>query len=197
MKLTLSLLLLGLAVAAASPQFGFLNNIFRGNRNNGGRGRNNGNSFRNGGGGGGGGVRCGGGNRPNHSFQGREYLVSWRIGCTSFTQGEGASFCRRNGMKPISIDSSAKEREFLGLVSREGQRYFWTGGNVRGRSISWPSGRRYNNVNWSNTGGANRPQPDNREGNEFCLAVLNNFYNDGVRFHDVSCRHRKPIICEA
>ena len=28
---------------------------------------------------------------------------------------------------------------------------------------------------------AGRPQPDNREGNESCLAVLNNFYNDGVR----------------
>ena len=38
-------------------------------------------------------------------------------------------------------------------VGSEGQKYFWTGGNVRGRSINWPSGRRYNNVNWSNTGG--------------------------------------------
>ena len=73
-------------------------------------------------------------------------------------------------MRPISIDSSDKEREFLGLVhltrisisfftsthpkvGSEGQKYFWTGGNVRGRSINWPSGRRYNNVNWSNTGG--------------------------------------------
>jgi len=41
------------------------------------------------------------------------------------------------------------------------------------------------------------PQPDNREGDEFCLAVLNNFYNDGVKFHDVSCHHLKPTICEA
>ena len=56
-------------------------------------------------------------------------------------------------MKPISIDSSAKEREFLDLVGRERQKYFWTGGNVRGRNIRWPSGRRYNNVRWSNTGG--------------------------------------------
>ena len=56
-------------------------------------------------------------------------------------------------MKPISIDSSAKEREFLGLVGRDRQKYFWTGGNVRGRNIRWPSGRRYNNVRWSNTGG--------------------------------------------
>ena len=39
-------------------------------------------------------------------------------------------------------------------------------------------------------------QPDNREGDETCLAVLNNFYNDGVKFHDVSCHHRKPVICE-
>ena len=41
-----------------------------------------------------------------------------------------------------------------------------------------------------------RPQPDNRVGNEQCLAVLNNFYNDGVKFHDVACHHRKPVICE-
>ena len=44
---------------------------------------------------------------------------------------------------------------------------------------------------------AGRPQPDNREGDEFCLAVLNNFYADGIRFHDVSCHHKKPVICEA
>ena len=56
-------------------------------------------------------------------------------------------------MRPISLDSSSKEREFLGLVAREGQKYFWTGGNVRGGRISWPSGRSHNNVNWSNTGG--------------------------------------------
>ena len=41
------------------------------------------------------------------------------------------------------------------------------------------------------------PQPDNREGDEVCLAVLNNFYADGIRFHDVSCHHKKPVICQA
>jgi hypothetical protein len=44
---------------------------------------------------------------------------------------------------------------------------------------------------------AGRAQPDNREGNERCLGVLNNFYQDGVKFHDISCHHRKPVICEA
>ena len=32
---------------------------------------------------------------------------------------------------------------------------------------------------------------------EACLAVLNNFYADGIRFHDVSCHHKKPVICQA
>ena len=42
-----------------------------------------------------------------------------------------------------------------------------------------------------------RPQPDNREGRETCLGVLNGVYNDGIKFHDISCHHRKPVICEA
>jgi len=48
----------------------------------------------------------------------------------------------------------------------------------------------------------NKPQPDNREfvqqngAPEHCLAVLNNFYNDGVHWHDVACHHRKPFVCE-
>lgn len=40
-------------------------------------------------------------------------------------------------------------------------------------------------------------QPDNREsGGENCLAILNNFYKDGVKWHDVGCSHEKSIICE-
>ena len=51
---------------------------------------------------------------PNHNFEGRSYLVSWRAGCTSFTHGEGAAFCRSQGMQPVSLDTPAKEREFTG-----------------------------------------------------------------------------------
>ena len=29
-----------------------------------------------------------------------------------------------------------------------------------------------------------------------CLAILNNVYNDGIKWHDVACHHRKPTICE-
>jgi len=190
MKITGLLLLAGLAVVSASPQglFGGLRNLFgRGGRNaqgNRGGGNNRGR--------GGSGCNL---NRPN--YKGR-YLVSWRGGCTSFTQQQGVSFCRSVGMRPISLDTPAKEREFTALVASEGQRYFWTGGSVnhRRQTISWPSGQTTSTNLWSKTGGNNVPQPDNREGNERCVAVLNNFYNDGVKFHDVACSHKKPIICE-
>ena len=45
---------------------------------------------------------------------------------------------------------------------------------------------------WS-SGGKSGPQPET--GGE-CLAILNNVYNDGVKWHDVGCNHEKPIVCE-
>jgi len=193
MKYSIVLLLAGLSIAAASPQFGgFFNNVFGGRGRGRPRGRPQQQSFRNA-------APSFRGGRSNaiHNFQGKQYRISWREGQTSFTHSGGASYCRRNGMQPISIDSSAEENEFKRLVAQERQKYFWTGGNVRNGRITWPSGSSYQNVGWSHTGGAGRRQPDNREGNEFCVAVLNNFYQDGVTFHDVSCHHRKPVICEA
>lgn len=199
MHLTAQLPVLSLLVSSglSAPQFGFnLGNFFGGflgNRGNRGPTGQTAPAFGSQSSGG----RCGGGHSPNHQFGGQNFLVSWRIGCSSFTKQQGDSFCRANGMRSLSIDSDAKETEFKNLVAREGQRFFWTGGSVSRGNIRWPSGRNHNNVEWSHTGGAGRAQPDNREGDETCLAVLNNFYNDGVKFHDVSCHHPKPIICEA
>ncbi|ODM89067.1 hypothetical protein Ocin01_17615 [Orchesella cincta] len=46
------------------------------------------------------------------------------------------------------------------------------------------------NGDWSDTGATGRPQPDNYEalegGDEGCLAILNNFYNDGIKWHDAA-----------
>merc|ERR1712106_706183 len=144
-----------------------------------------------------------GGGREEEEHGGKTYLVSWRVGQRGFTHRGGDSWCRGKNNKgksyrAISFEDSNEESYFKSLVARENEKYFWTGGTVSGRSISWPSGRHNNNIEWSHTGGARppRPQPDNREGNEFCIGVLNNFYNDGVKFHDISCHHKKPIICE-
>lgn len=54
---------------------------------------------------------------------------------------------------------------------------------------------------WSENGGIGLPQPDDREykqggAHEHCLALLNQFYNDGVNWHDVACHHKKPFVCE-
>lgn len=54
---------------------------------------------------------------------------------------------------------------------------------------------------WSPSGGIGKPQPDNREltqggAPENCMALLNQFYNDGVNWHDVACHHKKPFVCE-
>merc|ERR1739848_211273 len=131
MKLVGLLLVTGLAIAVASPEpqrgfFGAVRNFF-GQRPRGGR-RNRG--------------RCSA-NQPNHDFGGKSYLVSWRSGCTSFSHGEGAAFCRSVGMQPISLDTPAKERHFTGLVAQERQKYFWTGGNVNhGRNPPSPTTER-------------------------------------------------------
>ena len=74
--------------------------------------------------------------------------------------------------------------------------WFWTGLLTK----LFPTTDRKNS-DWSENGGIGRPQPDNREAQqggatENCLAILNNFYNDGVHWHDVACHHVKPFVCE-
>lgn len=73
--------------------------------------------------------------------------------------------------------------------------WFWSGSGAK----IGPTSQR-NTGDWSHTGGYNQAQPDNREaaqGNdESCLSILNNFYNDGLKWHDVACHHLKPFVCE-
>jgi hypothetical protein len=75
--------------------------------------------------------------------------------------------------------------------------WFWSGSDVRlGSKDGAVTGA------WSKTGGAKDPQPDNREfkvegqHDEACIAVLNNFYADGVVWHDIACYHKKGFVCE-
>lgn len=73
--------------------------------------------------------------------------------------------------------------------------WFWSGSGAK----IGPTSQRTNG-DWSYTGGYGQAQPDNREaaqGNdESCLSILNNFYNDGLKWHDVACHHIKPFVCE-
>merc|ERR1719414_2847587 len=81
-----------------------------------------------------------------------------------------------------------------------GVKYIWTSG----RLCNFDGCDRPDFFPKEINGGFNPPrrQPDNREKvqqggeDEACLAVLNNFYGDGIKWHDVACHHEKPIVCE-
>ncbi|CAL4115889.1 unnamed protein product, partial [Meganyctiphanes norvegica] len=134
------------------------------------------------------------------TFGGSEYHYSWRHdGNRKYTWGQANRYCRglSGGWQPISIESAGENDFVTKVVQGELLKYIWTGATQAGLVWSWPSGGAFNGIAWSHTGGASQPQPDNREqGGENCLAVLNNFYNDGVKWHDIACSHLKPVICE-
>jgi len=101
-----------------------------------------------------------------------------------WTSGRKCNFdgCDREDLKPTIVNG-----------------WFWSGSSARIPSTKATNG--VWNGDWSNTGGSGQAQPDNREfsetGNdEACIAVLNNFYNDGIKWHDVACNHVKPWVCE-
>lgn len=98
-----------------------------------------------------------------------------------WTSGRQCDFrgCERPDLQPTNVNG-----------------WFWT---AELQKLAPTTDRQQND--WSENGGIGQPQPDNREvqqggAKETCLAVLNNFYNDGVHWHDVACHHRKPWVCE-
>lgn len=166
-------------------------------------------------------------NRIKHAeFAGHNYFFSWEYDLTKDLKVDwitGRNICRRHCMDLVSIETR-EENEFVksrminGLI-----RFFWTSGrkcNFAGcdREDLQPSivngwfwagsdvrlGSRDGAVtgDWSKTGGAGEPQPDNREfkvegkHDEACIAMLNNFYGDGAVWHDIACYHKKWFICE-
>nr|CAD7261760.1 unnamed protein product [Timema shepardi] len=152
------------------------------------------------------------------------YFFSWEHAATRSIEVDwldARNICRRHCMDAVSLETP-QENEFIKQrISRGNVRYIWTSGrkcnfngcdrpdlqpsNVNGWFWSGsgakigPTSQR-NTGDWSATGGFGQAQPDNREapqGNdESCLSILNNFYNDGVKWHDVACHHLKPFVCE-
>jgi len=136
--------------------------------------------------------------KGNYQYEGRSYLLTWRQHRNNFDWRGGVQFCQSQGMKLISLDSKEKSEHFLRLVASDRAPYFWAGGQISrdSRTLTWQNGKTERIARgqhpWSFTGRTG-PQPD---GGEICLAVLNSVYRDGVKYHDVACHHRKPVICE-
>lgn len=85
--------------------------------------------------------------------------------------------------------------------------WFWSGSGVKmAPTNSTPPGWQYQP--WSDTGhktqftkGVKVPQPDNAEFDingsaEACMGILNDIYEDGIKWHDIACYHTKPYVCE-
>merc|ERR1711973_548319 len=125
----------------------------------------------------------------------RSCTNGFHVSSQHFSWSGATNYCNSNGMRASSLETQSKINTAYNLVRP--LKYFWTGGSVNHgrRTVSWPNGAT-STPDWSSTGGDRRPQPDNRVGNENCAAILNNFYGDGIKFHDVACHHTKPALCE-
>ncbi|CAH1368087.1 unnamed protein product [Tenebrio molitor] len=156
---------------------------------------------------------------------GKGYFFSWRDLALKDVQEDwlgGRNYCRQRCMDLISLETSAENEWIKKRIVDEKVKYIWTSGrlcdfqgcdraDLQPLPINgwfWtavlqklaPTTQRDQN-DWSENGGIGKPQPDNREAqqggaSENCLAILNQFYNDGVNWHDVACHHRKPFVCE-
>lgn len=96
-----------------------------------------------------------------------------------WTSGRLCDFkgCDRPDLQPTSING-----------------WFWT---AELQKLAPTTDRRQSD--WSENGGIGVPQPDNRElqqggANENCLAILNNFYNDGVHWVSFHLRRSAEIF---
>ena len=110
----------------------------------------------------------------------------------------------------LVVIETAEENEKISEFIEDGNVYgAWTGGRKcrdDGCLTSdgdmpwvWESVKRLFETtfsNWSNTGGMGMKQPDALTGKENCAAVLNNWYQDGTRWHDLECGDQLPFICE-
>ncbi|XP_066959234.1 uncharacterized protein [Macrobrachium rosenbergii] len=136
----------------------------------------------------------------DYSYRGSDYHFSWRHdGGQEYEWGPANHYCAKlgPGWYGVSIESYDEDKFIDSIIGGDKAKYIWTGGSFERYGWKWASGAPFQGLDWSYTGGAGIPQPDNREdGKEFCLAVLNNFYQDGITWHDVACHHLKPIICE-
>lgn len=162
----------------------------------------------------------------NGEFNGTRYFFSWKYEPTKdmkVTWFQARNVCRRHCMDLVSLETSEENEYVKDQLIKSAIRYTWTSGrkcNFDGcdRADLQPtiingwfwsgSGIRLGPTNntldgdWGTKGGDGKNQPDNRElrvtnkNDEACLAILNNFYNDGVVWHDIACYHKKYFVCE-
>jgi len=142
------------------------------------------------------------------TYNKRQYHFSWCVdGGQKYNWKNAQAYCANlygKHWRAVSIENAVENSFITDIVETHRLPYIWTSGRRQSPSSSqfvWNNGQRRNYVtfaNWGQTGAQRRPQPDNNEaGGEECLSVINYFYpGDYTTWHDINCRHSKPVICE-
>ncbi|CAG9769164.1 unnamed protein product [Ceutorhynchus assimilis] len=152
---------------------------------------------------------------------GQNYFYSWRENIDEEDWLGSRNICRMRCMDAVSLDTKHENEWIKEKIKNENVAEIWTSGRIcdfKGcdrpdllpkdingwfwtaifKKMAPTTDREAND--WSSTGGLGFQQPDNRESiygkTENCLAVLNNVYNDGIRWHDEVCTRRRHYICE-
>ncbi|XP_030749821.1 uncharacterized protein LOC115877693, partial [Sitophilus oryzae] len=132
------------------------------------------------------------------------------------------NYCRMRCMDLVSLETKEKNEWLKLAIARDDVDEVWTSGRICDfngcnrpdllpKDVNgwfWtsifaklpPTTDRISN-DWSETGELGKRQPDNREYSinrklESCLAVFNNKYNDGIKWHDAVCSRRRSFACE-
>ncbi|XP_037077012.1 uncharacterized protein LOC119098190 [Pollicipes pollicipes] len=116
-----------------------------------------------------------------------------------YTWQEAKDQCESRNLRLVSLDTREKNDRVADQIFDDDVAYSWTSGRQNSATdFVWGNGRLVSEgfTNWSPTGGDGFPQPDDREGPEDCLAVINNAYGDGVVWHDILCSREKHFVCE-
>merc|ERR1712083_536290 len=134
----------------------------------------------------------------------------------------GRNFCRDRCMDLVSFNTPGEFKMFEEIMRRDNVTSIYTSGrkcNFQNNDRIPPTNQPHPEAFWSPTGETGKPQPDNDEGikegpiqadnnigitieglqefhDEACLAVYNNKYGDGIKWHDVACHTRSVIVCE-
>ncbi|XP_071536182.1 uncharacterized protein [Panulirus ornatus] len=138
---------------------------------------------------------------PVHlSTRSSDYHFSWLADYNGkYSWQDAMNYCRNLGPEWYGVSVETQEENYLIIRIIDGYnlKYSWSGGYLSGYDWKWLSGGYFTPLNWGQTGAQGLPQPDNNEGEEYCLAYLNRFYDyDGITWHDIACHHLKPVICE-
>lgn len=117
--------------------------------------------------------------------------------------------CQRFCMDLANIESKDEDNFIQHFVKRDKVYGLWIGGQtcqdescITDKKVSWIWQPTRNQIdengysNWSPRGARGTRQPDDYTNNEACLAILNNWYDDGAKWHDLECGDVFPFVCE-